>query len=145
MPELAPPSESIDNATLRRETVLAGILAVSGIAAILFARGGIENMIAGSVGSVGGGCIAVGLTFLDGRLAYAHRVQASLPIIMMLAVAGYAVAGNALALAGWPLLLLGLAGLLSIWWRSASSRTSVESTVDEGKRHHATVTPALSN
>jgi len=77
-------------------------------------------MIAGSVGSVGAGCVAVALTFLDRRLNYKQRVQACLPIVFMLAAAGVAAKSNALALAGYPLLLLGVVGLLpgmirSLW------------------------------
>jgi len=110
MPKPVSLSEPVDSSTYRRDTIMASACLVVGLLAIIAGHGGIESMIAGSVGSVGGGCVAVALTFLDGRLSYAQRVQASLPIVLMLGVAGVAIKGNALALAGYPLLLLGAAG-----------------------------------
>lgn len=100
-------------------------------------------MIAGSVGSVGGGCIAVGLAFLDRRLSYAQRVQASFPIILMLAVAGVASKSNPFALAGYPLLLLGAAGLLPVVMRWVKAPPAAPASKPRAVR--ATVSHALSN
>lgn len=114
---------------------VAAILTALGLAAVVFAKGGIESMIAGSVGAVGAGCVAVALTFLDRRMNYKQRVQACLPIVFMLAAAGVAAKSNALALAGYPLLLLGVVGLLpgmirSLWReRIASSAPNETRTV----------------
>ncbi len=108
-------SELAERNLQRRDTLLATVFTVVGLTAVIVAKGGIQDMIAGSVGAVGSGCLAVGLTFLDGRLSYAQRAQASLPIVFMLAGVGVAIHGNFLALAGFPMSLLGLAGLLPAW------------------------------
>lgn len=144
MPESALLSKSIDDQTQRRDTFLAAVLAAVGLVAIIIAHGGIGNMIAGSVGSVGGGCLAVGLTFLDGRLSYSQRVQASVPIILMLAGVGLTIKDNALALAGYPLLLLGAAGLLPaiLQWLKSAQKPVVRT---EKPILHGAQSPALSS
>lgn len=143
MPQRSSSSEIAERNSKRRDTLLAAVLTVVGLAAITLAKGGIQDMIAGSVGSVGAGCLAVGLTFLDGRLTYTQRVHASLPIVLMLAGAGVAIRGNFLALAGFPMLLLGLAGLLPIWIRGimAPGARAVESRASL----HVASSPAMSN
>ena len=115
-------AEPVDPNISRREAIAAGVLTILALLAIVAAGGGIESMIAGSVGSVGAGCLAVGLTFLDNRLSYFQRVQASFPIIVMLAGVGLTIKANAFALAGYPLLLLGLAGLIPaiLRWHKAT-------------------------
>jgi hypothetical protein len=143
MPQQSSSSELAERNSKRRDTLLAAVLTVVGLAAIIVAKGGIQDMIAGSVGSVGAGCLAVGLTFLDGRLSYAQRAQASLPIVFMLAGAGVAIHGNFLALAGFPMLLLGLAGLMPGWIRGimAPSAPVAESRASL----HVSSAPAMSN
>lgn len=117
---------------------------MAGVVALVAPGGGIDTMIAGSVGSVGAGCLAVGLTFLDGRMTYAHRVQACLPIVFMLGLAGIVIKSHALALAGYPLLLLGLVGLVPAMLRWMNARPIEESNADKPVPR-ATNTPALSN
>lgn len=145
MPQHVLLSEQADSITQRRDTLLASACTVVGLLAIIAGHGGIENMIAGSVGSVGGGCIAVGLTFLDGRLSYAQRLQASLPIVLMLGVAGIAIRGNALALAGYPLLLLGAAGLIPAAIRWLKSRPSAAPESARSNPEHSVASAAMSN
>lgn len=138
-------SASNEAETFRSDTKVASICTLLGLVAIVAAHGGIENMIAGSVGSVGAGCLAVGLTFLDRRLTYMHRVQAGIPIVLMLLVVGFAIKSNALALAGYPMLLLGLAGLLpaALRWQQASP-TAAPISERSAPQHNAT-SPALSH
>ncbi len=138
-------TESIEKATQRRDTMVAAGLSIAGLVALVVARGGIESMIAGSVGSVGAGCLAVGLTFLDGRMTYAHRVQACLPIVFMLGLAGIVIKSHALALAGYPLLLLGIVGLVPAILRFGNARPAADTKADKRPIPRATNTPALSN
>lgn len=137
-------TESMEKATQRRDTMVAAGLSIAGIVALVAPGGGIDTMIAGSVGSVGAGCLAVGLTFLDNRMTYAHRVQACLPIVFMLGLAGIVIKSHALALAGYPLLLLGLVGLVPAMLRWMNARPTVESNADKPALR-ATNTPALSS
>jgi hypothetical protein len=143
MPHPSLPSDPLALQARRREIVIASVLTVLGLVAVFFSRGAIESMIAGSVGSVAAGCIAVALTYLDPRLTFTQRVQACLPIILMLAAAGFASKSSVLALAGYPLLLLGVAGLLPRMIRSLlTERTAVQ---PEEEPMHAPQQPALSN
>ena len=145
MPQTPSLPEPVDMVTQRRDTFVAGACAVLGFLAILVAHGGLDNMIAGSVGSVGGGCVAVGLAYLDRRLSYAQRVQASLPIVLMLGVAGFASKSNAFALAGYPLLLLGAAGLLPVVTRWVKMPPADARVSKRPGAARAGVSPALSN
>lgn len=137
-------TESMEKATQRRDTMVAAGLSIAGMVALVAPGGGIDTMIAGSVGSVGAGCLAVGLTFLDGRMTYAHRVQACLPIVFMLGLAGIVIKSHALALAGYPLLLLGLVGLVPAMLRWVNARPEAAPNSDK-PAPRATNTPALSN
>ncbi len=135
-------AESAHSSVSRREVIVAGLFTAFGLVAILTAQGGIESMIAGSVGSVGAGCLAVGLTFLDNRLSYFHRAQASLPIIIMLGGVGMGIKGNALALAGYPLLLLGIAGLIPAVLRWHKAAPAVESVSEKESQARTETSPA---
>lgn len=137
------PSDSFGLQASRHDKTVAAILTALGLAAVFLARGGIENMIAGSVGSVGAGCLAVALTFLDRRLNYMQRVQACLPIVFMLAGAGVVSKSNALALAGYPLLLLGVVGLLPAMIRSLWNERKARPALEEAL--HSPTSPALQN
>lgn len=128
----------------RRDTFLAAAFTAVGIIAIIAARGGIEHMIAGSVGSIGAGCIAVGLVLLDPRLSYAERTLASLPIICMLAGVGLAIKDNALAFAGYPLLLLGVGGLVPASVRARKTNAVKLPAKEESVRTNSMVS-AMSN
>lgn len=145
MAHASSPSEPVNASTQRRETIVAGVCAVLGFIGIVVAHGGIGSMIAGSVGSVGGGCVAVGLTFLDGRLSYGQRVQASLPIVLMLVAAGIGIQGNALALGGYPLLLLGIAGLVPALTRWMKANSAAEAGLERLTPGPSTSSPVLSN
>lgn len=135
-------AEPVDSNVSRRETIVAGVFTILGLVAIVAARGGIESMIAGSVGSVGAACLAVGLTFLDGRLSYFQRAQASFPIVVMLAGVGLAIKANALALAGYPLLLLGLAGLIPALLQWHKAKPAVEPVSEKNPQGHIETSPA---
>lgn len=143
MPHASLPSDSFGLQASRHDKTIAAILTALGLAAVFLAKGGIDNMIAGSVGSVGSGCLAVALTFLDRRLTYMQRVQACLPIVFMLAAAGVAIKSDAWALAGYPLLLLGVVGLLPAMIRSLLIERPVAHAPQE--KVHASHAPALSN
>jgi hypothetical protein len=106
-------------ASPRRDLVLAITLSALGIAAIAVGRGGLGVMIAGSIGSVGAGVAAVGLAALDRRLSYSEKAQASVPIAVMLLVAGLIIGDNAWALAGYPFATIGLVGLVPALFRAA--------------------------
>jgi hypothetical protein len=137
--------EPVDFNVSRRDAFVAIVFTVLGLAAILAAPGGLNSMIAGSVGSVGAGCVAVGLTFLDSRLSYVQRAQASVPIVLMLAGVGVGIQGNALAMAGYPLFLLGIAGVIPalLRWRAASP--VVETASDKMLHDRAVTSSALPN
>jgi hypothetical protein len=142
MPHAASNSESFGLQASRQDMTVAAILTALGLAAVFLAKGGIESMIAGSVGAVGAGCVAVALTFLDRRMNYKQRVQACLPIVFMLAAAGVAAKSNALALAGYPLLLLGVVGLLPGMIRSLLRERTAASVPNETRP--VSSSPALS-
>lgn len=143
MPHVSTTSGSFDLQAPRHHKTVAASLTALGLAAVFLAKGGIDNMIAGAVGSVGAGCLAVALTFLDQRLNYMQRVQACLPIVFMLAGAGVVSKSNAWAIAGYPLLLLGVVGLLPAMIRSLwNARTTLEAPKETP---HSSVTPALQN
>jgi hypothetical protein len=146
MSRTSPASQpSLDLSTLRRDLALSAVFTVVGLASIFASGAGIRAMIAGSVGSVGAGCVAVSLTLLDPRLSYAQRAQASLPIVAMLAGIGFSIKENAWALAGYPLLLLGVVGLvpnLVRWAKAAPTNTITE---ENRARVGSSGSPALSN
>jgi len=135
-------AEPIDFNVSRREAIVAGVFTALGLVALFVAQGGVESMIAGSVGSVGAGCLAVGLTFLDKRLSYFQRAQASIPIVVMLGAVGLAIKGNALAFAGYPLLLLGVAGLIPAILRWHKATPDVDPASEKNPQGRAQTLPA---
>jgi hypothetical protein len=96
----------------KRDLVLASIFTTLGLVAIVIGKGGISNMIAGSVGSVGAGVMAIFFVASDGRLSYSEKSLASIPVVIMLAVTGFLLKDNVFALAGYPLAALGVFGLV---------------------------------
>lgn len=104
----------------RRDLVLASIFTTLGLVAIVIGRGGIGNMIAGSVGSVGAAVSAMFLVATDKRFSYSEKAMASIPVVIMLVVTGLVIRDNVFALAGYPLAALGIFGLVPAL-RSAQS------------------------
>jgi hypothetical protein len=96
----------------RRDLVIASLFTFIGLVAVVL-RGNLGNMVAGSVGTVGAAVAAVGLALADPRLSYAQKAQAGLGIATTQLACALALGENALAFVGYPLLLLGVAGLAS--------------------------------
>jgi len=99
-------------ASPRRDLLLSSLFTALGLVGIIVERGGIGFMIAGSVGSVGAGLVAVGLAAADRRFSYIEKVQACLPVVLMLFIVGLTIKAQPYSLAGYPLLALGLVGLV---------------------------------
>ncbi|MDC3953002.1 hypothetical protein [Polyangium jinanense] len=96
----------------RKDLVLASVFTALGLAAVIIGRGGLGVIIAGSIGSVGASVVAVGLAALDPRLSYRDKAQVGLCIVLMMLFCGFIVGDLAFILAGYPLLALGIAGLV---------------------------------
>ncbi|MRG93870.1 hypothetical protein [Polyangium spumosum] len=96
----------------RKDLVLASFFTAVGLAAVIIGRGGLGVMIAGSIGSVGASVAAVGLAAVDRRLSYREKAQVSVCIVLMMLFVGFAIGDLAFILAGYPLLAIGLVGLL---------------------------------
>ncbi|MDI1428334.1 MULTISPECIES: hypothetical protein [Polyangium] len=96
----------------RKDLVLAGVFTAVGLGAVIIGRGGLGVMIAGSIGSVAASVVAVGLAAVDPRLSYRDQAQAGVCIVLMMLLVGFLVGDSAFFLAGYPLLALGVVGLL---------------------------------
>jgi len=112
-------------ASPRTDLVLASVFTAVGLLAIVIGRGGLGVLIAGSIGSVGASVAAVGLAAADTRLSYREKTQASGSIVLMMLLVGVFLGDSAFLLAGYPLLTLGLVGLVpALRAQAASGRPS---------------------
>lgn len=108
----------------RKDLVLASIFTAVGLAAVIIGRGGLGVMIAGSIGSVGASVVAVGLAAVDPRLSYGDKAQVGICIVLMMLLVGFLIGDSAFLLAGYPLLALGVAGLVAALRRQAAPDAS---------------------
>lgn len=112
-------SASSDSSSARQDLILASTFAALGLVGILLARGGIGGMIAGSVGTVGASMAGVLLIAGDGRLSYRAKVGVAIPFTLLMLITSLLTRDNPFAFVGYPLLTLGVVGLLPALRKSA--------------------------
>jgi len=108
----------------RKDLVLASVFTAVGLAAVIIGRGGLGVMIAGSIGSVAASVVAVGLAAVDTRLSYRDKAQVGVCIVLLMLLVGFLVGDSSFLLAGYPLLALGVVGLLQALRAQAASGRS---------------------
>lgn len=111
-------NEQNERSSARQDLILASALTALGLVGILIARGGIGLMIAGSVGTIGASVAGVLLIAADSRLSYRAKIGVAIPFTFLMLVASLLIRDNPFAFVGYPLLALGITGLVPALRRS---------------------------